>query len=116
VIYFETLGAQTVNYIAARNRVEETGIVVAQFINMLITVGGMDINRLSIVGHSLGSHVAGFAGKNTQGRINTIFGTDPAGPLFSMNSPEERLAATDAQYVETILTNGGTLGGCGFLS
>jgi pancreatic triacylglycerol lipase len=109
VIYFETLGAQTVNYIAARNRVEETGIVVAQFINMLITVGGMDINRLSIVGHR-------FAGKNTQGRINTIFGTDPAGPLFSMNSPEERLAATDAQYVETILTNGGTLGGCGFLS
>jgi pancreatic triacylglycerol lipase len=113
---FHNLGAQTANYIAARNRVGEAGQVTAQFIEFLISSGGANINTMTIVGHSLGSHVAGFAGKHTQGRINTIIGTDPAGPLFSMDSPAERLTATDAQYVESIVTNGGTLGTLIFLT
>jgi pancreatic triacylglycerol lipase len=104
------VGAQTANYIAARNRVGEAGQVTAMFINFLEASGGLNINTVSVIGHSLGSHVAGFAGKHTQGRINTIVGTDPAGPLFSIDNPAERMAATDAQYVEAILTNGGTLG------
>jgi pancreatic triacylglycerol lipase len=35
---------------------------------------------------------------------------DPAGPLFHMNSPNERLASSDGDYVEVIHTNGWTLG------
>jgi pancreatic triacylglycerol lipase len=110
MLIFLYLGANTINYIAARNRVGEAGQVTAQFIEFLISTGGLDINTVSIVGHSLGSHVAGFAGKHTQGRINTIFGTDPGGPLFSMDEPDERLDAADAQYVECIVTNGGNAG------
>jgi pancreatic triacylglycerol lipase len=102
-------GAQTINYITARNRVGETGVVAGQFIDWLVAETGMDINTVLVLGHSLGAHAAGHAGKQTQGRINTIFGSDPAGPLFNLDS-SDRLESTDAQYVESIITNGGTLG------
>lgn len=35
---------------------------------------------------------------------------DPAGPLFSLDNPAERLASTDAVYVEVIHTNAGLQG------
>lgn len=40
------------------------------------------------------------------GRINTIIGLDPAGPLFTVGNPGGRLDAADAVYVEAIHTNG----------
>lgn len=40
-----------------------------------------------------------------RGRIGTIFGLDPAGPLFSINNPAERLASGDALYVEGLTSN-----------
>lgn len=50
---------------------------------------------------SSSAHVAGFAGKSTRrGKVNTIIGMDPAGPLFNVNLPSERLASGDAEYVE----------------
>lgn len=44
-----------------------------------------------------------------RGRIDTIVGLDPAGPLYSVNDPAGRLDAGDARYVEAIHTNGPTL-------
>jgi hypothetical protein len=35
---------------------------------------------------------------------------DPAGPLFSLQNRNGRLASTDANYVEVIHTNGGATG------
>jgi len=64
-----------------------------------------------IIGHSLGAHVSGFAGKNVKnGQVRTIIGLDPALPLYSFDSPNKRLNSNDAYYVESIQTNGGTLG------
>lgn len=104
-------GAQTPNYIAARNRVGSTGGAVARLIDLLDANGFSTFDKINIVGHSLGAHVAGFAGKQvTRGRINAIFATDPAGPLFSANNPAERLHLTDAFYTESLHTNAGTLG------
>lgn len=59
---------------------------------------------------NLGAHIAGMAGKQTNGRIQVIFGLDPAGPLFSLNSPNERLDANDAVYTEGLRTNAGDMG------
>ncbi|KAF7276315.1 hypothetical protein GWI33_010561 [Rhynchophorus ferrugineus] len=58
-----------------------------------------------IMGHSLGSHVSGFAGKSLNGSVGVIIGLDPAGPLFLEALPGSRLNATDAQYVQAIHTN-----------
>lgn len=45
-----------------------------------------------------------------RGKIQSITGLDPAGPLFSETNPTERIAPTDAVYVEVIHTNLGLLG------
>lgn len=61
-----------------------------------------------MVGHSLGAHVVGIAGKNVRtGRVPKIIGLDPANPLFSYNNPATRIAVGDALSVETIHTNAG---------
>ncbi|KAG5683258.1 hypothetical protein PVAND_012550 [Polypedilum vanderplanki] len=110
-----SVGAGTVNYISARNRVPSVAAVIANFLNFLVDnniIASME--QVSIAGHSLGAHIAGITGKRTQesGRfINTIWGLDPAGPLFNMNNPNDRMDANDAIYTEGIRTN---IGGSGF--
>jgi hypothetical protein len=62
------------------------------------------------MGHSLGAHIAGFTGKNVEsGTIARITGFDPAYPGFEYASSSERLASTDAEFVDIIHTNSGTL-------
>jgi pimeloyl-ACP methyl ester carboxylesterase len=81
-----SIGAGTANYITARNRVPNVAVVVANFLNFLVNQGFISsMERVSIGGHSLGAHIAGLTGKRTQDsgrRIHTIWGMDPAGPLF----------------------------------
>jgi pancreatic triacylglycerol lipase len=106
-----SVGAGTLNYVTARNRVRDTGAAIAQFINFLVDVGGMNMNDLNCLGHSLGGQVCGLTGKEVfPRRMNTIIGLDQAGPLFFLDRPAERLDATDAEYVESIITNAGNLG------
>jgi len=104
-----SVGASTTLHSTARNRIPDAGRVLGEFI-MFLERYGMNLNNVYITGHELGAHVAGFAGKHTNGRINTIFGTDPAGRSFSLENTEDRLAPGDAQYVETIVTSGGNIG------
>ena len=105
------LGAQTINYISARNRVNEVGPFVASFIDFMSVNGLINFNILNLVGHSLGAHIAGIVGKRlTRGIAEAVFALDPAGPLFSLNAPDTRVAPNDAEYVEVIHTNGGVLG------
>lgn len=103
-------GAQTSNYLSARNRVGSVGAAVSRLINTMIANRLTASGRVIIVGHSLGAHVAGHAGKLINPRPAAIFATDPAGPLFSLNDSANRLHSTDAIYTETIHTNAGVLG------
>ncbi|XP_061386831.1 phospholipase A1 VesT1.02-like [Musca vetustissima] len=103
--------AQTINYASARYDVPNVGQLVANFIDFLNDKGGMPFSTLGLIGHSLGAHVSGYAGKLVKrGKVNTIVGLDPALPLFSYSDCSTRLCTTDASYVESIQTNGGTLG------
>lgn len=96
-----SLGSSTINYVAARNRINAVGILVGQYIDFLHLNGQINFAQLTLVGFSLGAHGAGIAGKNVRrGRISSIIGLDPAGPLFDINNPATRLAITDADYVE----------------
>lgn len=55
--------------------------------------------------------IAGLTGKHVQsGLVEVIYSLDPAGPLFSLESPDDRVDATDGVYVEVLHTNGGVLG------
>lgn len=88
------LGSNTLNYITARNRVNEVGGVIAQYIEW-IHLRGVPFSAITIFGSSLGAHVAGHAGKRTRsGRVHAIIGLDPASPLFSLDQPADRLHHT----------------------
>lgn len=48
------IGATTPNYILARNRVNDAGQVVAQFIDFL-NANGLPFSSVGLIGHSLGA-------------------------------------------------------------
>lgn len=86
--------------------------MLGDFLSYLIAKG-LRLDNLVVVGHSLGAHISGIAGKqliaNGYGKIDVIVGLDPAGPLFSISKPNKRLADTDAEYVHVIHTDAGRL-------
>ncbi|XP_017488892.1 PREDICTED: phospholipase A1-like [Rhagoletis zephyria] len=101
----------TSNYVTSKSKVSEVGKQVAAMIDFLYKEGGLSFDTLHVIGHSLGAHISGFAGKNVKnGRIQQITGLDPASPLFSYDKPTERLYENDAEYVESIHTCGAILG------
>ena len=64
-----------------------------------------------IIGHSLGAHIAGYAGEKLismsreTGKLGRITALDPAQPLFQ-NTPEfVRLDPGDAEFVDVIHTD-----------
>lgn len=97
-------GSSTFLYSLARERVKEVGKAVADFTKYLVENNELDTKKLRMVGFSLGAHVAGIAGKNLNGEVNKIVGLDPAGPLFDVNDPENRLSPESAEYTECIHT------------
>lgn len=105
-----SVGAGSVNYITSRNHVNAAGAQVAAFANNLAAAGLITFSEITCCGQSLGAHVCGAFGKRTNGLIDSIFGLDPAGPLFSVNDPANRLASGDASYVENVHTDTLALG------
>lgn len=103
-------GAQTINYAVAAGNTGPSGTVVGQFIAFLNLHTGVPFPSISVIGFSLGAHVAGFAGKYLTGRLGSVVALDAAFPLFNINNPAGRVASTDAIYVESIHTDSGRLG------
>jgi hypothetical protein len=63
------------------------------------------------IGHSLGAHLIGFAGKCSMRSFDRITGLDPAGPEFERDGAtaalnSARLDPTDAKFVDVIHTDG----------
>ncbi|KAI5646250.1 lipase domain-containing protein [Phthorimaea operculella] len=75
---------------------------------------GQDPSKLILIGHSLGAHISGIAGKRlhqlTGQRAGRIIALDPASPCFGNVGPAGRLVQTDAAYVIVVHTNTGTFG------
>ncbi|XP_015908743.1 pancreatic triacylglycerol lipase-like [Parasteatoda tepidariorum] len=80
------------------------GAQVAKLINILQIIKNISLDHIHIIGHSLGAHIAGFAGKRLNG-VSRITGLDPAGPYFQNAIPILRLDRTDAKFVDIIHTN-----------
>ncbi|ODM94556.1 Pancreatic triacylglycerol lipase [Orchesella cincta] len=87
------------------------GVKVARFIEFLVAQGN-SLNKIHCIGHSLGAHIAGFAGSNmTNMTLPRITALDPALPLFEDATDENRIDPSDAAYsypyVDVIHTAGG---------
>ncbi|XP_018564961.1 pancreatic lipase-related protein 2-like [Anoplophora glabripennis] len=93
------------DYIVARDTVPDIGKFVGEFIQSLSSTHNIPLSKISIVGHSLGAHVSGIAGKTLGGKVGTIIGLDPAAPLISISDKDYCLDSSDAKYVQVIHTN-----------
>ena len=88
---------------AANARV--VGVDVAKLIQELVDKTGANLGDFHIIGHSLGCHVAGYAGERLKG-LGRITGLDPAGPLFEFTDNRVKLDPSDAKFVDIIHTDG----------
>lgn len=102
---------------AALMNTQIAGRVVAYFVNFISYALGIRTASVTIAGHSLGAHVAGFVGKDlkrySNQQLGRIIGLDPAGPLFTfpmLAPPENILTANDAAFVQVLHTSAFTFG------
>jgi len=103
-------------YLTVLENVGPAGHRLAQFLELIEETKGIPLSRVTIVGGSLGAHIAGACGsylrnKYGEAKLGRIVGLDPAGPFFSMQvDKDKRLHKGDAHFVEIYHSNRGTLG------
>ncbi|XP_073985644.1 pancreatic lipase-related protein 2 isoform X2 [Rhodnius prolixus] len=86
-------------------------VYIANFIDNLVMRGGVPLERIHVIGFSLGAEIAGLVGKMVRsGKLTRITGLDPAYPLYHGAGPRGRLDKRDAKFVDVIHTDGGELG------
>ncbi|KAK7590573.1 hypothetical protein V9T40_002186 [Parthenolecanium corni] len=92
---------------------QQVGAIIARLIDHLVNNSYVSLEDVHIIGHSLGSHVAGASGAAVAtGRVARITGLDPAGPGFEVvhHLHHNSLDTTDALFVDIIHTAGGAAG------
>ncbi|XP_053612720.1 inactive pancreatic lipase-related protein 1-like isoform X2 [Plodia interpunctella] len=104
-------GSYLVN--AVRNS-KKVGLAAAEQLNSLLE-GGLLLDRLHVIGHSLGSHVAGYAARELRAKysktIKRLTALDPAFPAFYPDGiVMEHINAKDAEFVDVIHTDAGGYG------
>ena len=86
----------TLRYWQSAVNARVVGAQVKVLVSKLIHSNIIDVSNFHLVGHSLGAHVMGYAGKGfnleNDFKLPRITGLDPAGPMFHYESaPEEHL-------------------------
>ncbi|XP_026731490.1 pancreatic lipase-related protein 2-like [Trichoplusia ni] len=95
------------SYNTAKGGTAEVGRGLGRFVNWLVSLG-MSYDRVHLVGFSLGGHLVGNAGRETNSRVRRITALDPAGPLWG--NDRNRIVRSDGRYVEVIHTDTSMLG------
>jgi pimeloyl-ACP methyl ester carboxylesterase len=116
VILVDWTGGSGLPYLKVVANARSIGRGIGNMINAMVGKKKANLSKTTIVGYSLGAHVAGYAGNIAKG-LKRIIGLDPDGPMFACYHSDARLDATDADYVEVLHTNGDvfSMGGCGTL-
>ncbi|XP_065569009.1 pancreatic triacylglycerol lipase-like isoform X2 [Artemia franciscana] len=91
-------------YTQATANTRLVGLEIAFMIRTMIEQFGARAEDFHLIGHSLGSHTAGYAGEQIPG-LGRITGLDPAEPYFQYMPAFVRLDETDAQFVDAIHTD-----------
>ncbi|KAK9506847.1 hypothetical protein O3M35_008709 [Rhynocoris fuscipes] len=98
-------------YDHAVTNTHNVAVYVANFIDNLVIKGGVQLQRIHVIGFSLGAEIAGLVGKLVRsGKLTRITGLDPAYPLYSVHDSRGRIDKGDAKFVDVIHTDGGELG------
>ncbi|KAI5945994.1 Pancreatic lipase-related protein 2 [Manis javanica] len=97
-------GART-EYTQAVQNIRVVGAEIAVLIQGLLTALGYRPEDVHLIGHSLGAHAAGEAGRRLGGRVGRITGLDPAEPCFQGTPELVRLDPSDAMFVDVIHTD-----------
>nr|XP_004659363.1 pancreatic lipase-related protein 2 [Jaculus jaculus] len=97
-------GSRT-TYTQAAYNTRVVGAEIAFFLQVLWTELGYNPEDVHLIGHSLGAHVAGEAGRRLEGHLGRITGLDPAEPYFQGVPEEVRLDPSDAMFVDVIHTD-----------
>ncbi|XP_059098768.1 pancreatic lipase-related protein 2-like isoform X1 [Tigriopus californicus] len=109
VIAVDWGGGSAVMYSQAAANTRLVGLEVAFVIEYLIANHGAHVEDFHLIGHSLGSHISGYAGERLkhrgQGLLGRISGLDPAEPLFQSMPEFVRLDPDDAEFVDVIHTD-----------
>ncbi|XP_015187115.1 PREDICTED: phospholipase A1-like [Polistes dominula] len=96
-------------YSTAVQNTRHVGRYIARFTRKLVQDYKVPMSNIRLIGHSLGAHTSGFAGKEVQnlklGKYSEIIGLDPAGPSFRTKQCSDRLCETDAEYVQVFHTS-----------
>lgn len=78
----------------------------AQFLDTLMKRKKFKIDDVHIIGFSLGAQIAGMISNYLEsGKLPRITGLDPAQPLFNNVTSEQKLDASDADFVDIIHTD-----------
>ncbi|VEN50592.1 unnamed protein product [Callosobruchus maculatus] len=107
VIYINWPNAANKSYAVSAANIKPIGYYIAKF----IVASQVPLERVHLVGHSLGAHLAGFVGKwvisMTGDKVGRITGLDPAGPMFDYPTapPTHRLDKSDAHFVDAVHTD-----------
>jgi hypothetical protein len=86
----------------------------AQFLEFLLNEGVTTLDKIHLIGYSLGGQVVGITGNrftnNTGLTVPHVTSLDPAFPLFDVAEDEDRVSPFSGDFVDVIHTAGGTLG------
>nr|XP_061804238.1 endothelial lipase-like [Nerophis lumbriciformis] len=91
-------------YPDAVNHTHTVGQDIAALLDWLQDELQLPLEKVHLIGYSLGAHVAGYAGTHVRGSLGRITGLDPAGPMFEDAEEEERLSPGDADFVDVLHT------------
>ncbi|CAG7831678.1 unnamed protein product [Allacma fusca] len=109
----------TTCYIQAALNAAKVGTRIAEMLQVLIRHGYAELNRIHLIGHSLGSHIGGYAGNylqklNKGAKVARFTALDPAGPGFRPNIlPVRSMTPNDAEFVDVLHTNQAAFGAAG---
>ncbi|XP_062985213.1 lipoprotein lipase [Elgaria multicarinata webbii] len=104
VIVVDWLARASLHYPISAAYTKQVGEDVATFVDWMEEQFSYSLDKVHLLGYSLGAHVAGIAGSLTNNKINRITGLDPAGPNFEYAEESVRLSPDDAVFVDVLHT------------
>ncbi|CAL8081499.1 unnamed protein product [Orchesella dallaii] len=97
--------SDSICYNIASQSTKLVGKRTSELIEFLVAEKTTELQQIHLLGHSLGAHCAGFAGKFLKiGKVQRITGFDPARPNFELVPHFDRIHHTDAHFVDIIHT------------